>query len=380
MKADLRRFYTGRLDEMARLARELVEMESPTTVKFTVDRLVERVAEELAACGADMIIHPREEVGDIIEARWHTDQPGAPLLLLCHLDTVHPIGAAERNPVRLEDDRLYGPGSYDMKGGVATVLSAISGLHELGLFPERPIIALMTTDEETGSFYSRDLIQQVAEGAALAMVMEAALPDGSLKTWRKAVGRYTVRTYGSSAHAGGAHEHGVNAIEEMAHQIVRLQQMTDYSRGTTVNVGIINGGTRTNVIPDMCEAQVDVRAMTVAEMDRLHEQVMALRPVLDGARLEVSGGFDRPPMERNALMIETFQRAQQIAAGYGLTLKEAGTGGGSDGNYTAAIGTPTLDGLGPLGDGAHTDREFLYVPSMADSATLIAALMLEWPK
>lgn len=379
MKPDLRAYFTDKLDEMASLTRELVEMESPTTVKFTVDRVGERVAGELAACGAEIIMHPREEVGDIVEARWHADLPGAPLLLLCHLDTVHPIGALERNPARLEDGGLYGPGAYDMKGGVATVISAIGGLHELGRFPERPITALMTTDEETGSFYSRELIQQVAEGAALAMVMEAALPDGSLKTWRKAVGRYTVRAYGSASHAGGAHEYGVNAIEEMGHQVLALQHMTDYELGTTVNVGIINGGTRTNVVPDMCEAQVDVRAMTTAEMERLDAQITALRPVLDGTRLEVSGGFDRPPMERNHLMVETFQRAQQIAAGYGLTLKESGTGGGSDGNYTAAIGTPTLDGLGPLGDGAHTDHECLNVPSMADSATLIAALMLEWP-
>lgn len=380
MQPDLHEYFEHKRDDMARLARDLVAIESPTTVKAAVDRLGERVARELEACGAALTVHPRKEVGDIIEARWHADHPGAPLLIVCHLDTVHPIGATVRNPVRFEDGGLYGPGAYDMKGSVATVISAIGGLRELGVFPERPMIALMTTDEETGSFYSRDLIQELAEGAALALIMEAALPDGSLKTWRKAVGHYTVRTYGSAAHAGGAHEFGVNAIEEMAHQILKLQGMTDYEAGTTVNVGVVQGGTRSNVIPHVCEAQVDVRAMTVEEMERLHQQVEGLESVLDDTDLNVEGGFDRPPMERNALMIETFERAQQIAAQYGLALKESGTGGGSDGNYTAAIGTPTLDGLGPLGDGAHTDREFLSVPSMVYSATLVAALLRHWPR
>ncbi len=379
MKLHLRAHFESRLDEMARFARDLVSIESPTTSKVAVDAVGEVVAAALADCGAEIVVHPRAEVGDIVEARWNAGAPGAPLLIVCHLDTVHPAGAVKRNPVRFEDGGLYGPGAYDMKGSVAVVVGAVGGLQELGVFPERPVIALMTTDEETGSFYSRELIQARAEGAALALIMEAALPDGSLKTWRKAVGRYTVRTYGTAAHAGGAHEYGVNAIEEMGHQILRLQGMTNYDAGTTVSVGIVSGGTRTNVVPDQCEAQVDVRALTLAEMTSLDERILNLTPVLDGARVEVEGGFDRPPMERNSQMVETFERARAIAEGYGLTLKESGTGGGSDGNYTAAIGTPTLDGLGPLGDGAHTDHEFLNIPSMADSATLVAALLREWP-
>ena len=182
-----------------------------------------------------------------------------------------------------------------------------------------------------------------------------------------------------AAHAGGAHESGLNAIEEMAHQIIALQKLTDYEKGTTVSVGIISGGTARNTVPDRCEALVDVRAMARDEMERLTAAIMSLRPVLPRARVEVEGGFDRPPMERDARMIATFTRAREIAASHGLTLREAGSGGASDGNYTAALGTPTLDGLGPTGDGAHSEREFVVVQSMPLSATLIAALLLDWP-
>jgi glutamate carboxypeptidase len=380
MKPDFNAIFTARLDEMADLTAELVAAESPTTDKGAVDRLSRRMASELEELGGQVVRHPRAEVGDIVEARWHAGQPGAPLLILCHIDTVHPLGALAVNPLRRERDRLYGPGSSDMKGSVAIVLTVLRALRDRDLFPQRPITVLLTTDEETGSFHSRTLIQGLADRAGLVMVMEAALPDGSLKTWRKGVARFTVQTHGNSAHAGGAHEFGVNAIEEMAHQVIAIQALTDYEAGTTVSVGVIEGGTRTNVIPDVCEAQVDVRAILPEEIERVIDAFNHLQPVLDGAGVTVEGGFDRPPMLRDERMGRTFARAQAIAARYGLTLTESGTGGASDGNYTAAMGTPTLDGLGPLGDGAHTDREYLDVGSMVKSATLIAALLLEWPK
>jgi glutamate carboxypeptidase len=224
------------------------------------------------------------------------------------------------------------------------------------------------------------LIQQRARDSALAMIMEPALPDGSLKTWRKSTANFQVRTYGIAAHAGGAHESGLNAIEEMAHQVLALQRMSNYKVGSTVSVGMIVGGTARNTVPDFCEAMVDARAMTVDEMDRMTKLIMSLTPVMPGSRVEVDGGFDRPPMERNALMIETFNRAKEIGAAHGLTLREAGSGGGSDGNYTAAIGTPTLDGLGPMGDGAHSEREHIIINTLATSATLLAALLLDWPR
>jgi len=377
---DLYAYFKAHLDDLTSLLASLIAVESPTTDKEAVDRLGAVIAEHFRGLQADLIIHPRQAVGDIVEARWHADQPGRALLFICHMDTVHPLGALAHNPIREEDGKLYGPGAYDMKGSIAALLIALHALRGLNRFPRRPIIALMTTDEETGSDHSRALIEERARSAALAMIMEPALPDGSLKTWRKSTGQFTIRTYGIAAHAGGAHEAGVNAIEEMAHQIIALQRMTSYELGTTVSVGVVQGGTRSNVIPDRCEALVDTRAMTIAEMERLTRQIKGLQPVLPGARVEVEGGFERPPMERNALMIQTFEQAKDIAARYGLTLHESGSGGGSDGNYTAALGIPTLDGLGPAGDGAHSEREHVIISSLAASATLIAALLLEWPE
>lgn len=379
MKPDFNAIFTARLDEMADLTAELVAAESPTTDKEAVDRLGRRMAFELERLGGDVRVHPRVEAGDVVEARWNADRPGAPMLILCHIDTVHPLGALAVNPLRREGGRLYGPGASDMKGSIAIVLSVLRALRDIGLFPERPITVLLTTDEETGSFHSRALIQGLADGAGLVLVMEAGLPDGSLKTWRKGVARYTVQTHGTSAHAGGAHEFGVNAIEEMAHQVLAIQALTDYEAGTTVSVGVVEGGTRTNVVPDVCEAQVDVRAILPEEMERMIDAFNHLEPVLEGASVAVEGGFDRPPMLRDERMARTFEMAKAIGERHGLTLTESGTGGASDGNYTAAMGTPTLDGLGPLGDGAHTDREYLDIDSMVSSATLIAALLLEWP-
>ncbi len=379
MTDHLRDYFNAQMDDLIALTRDLVALESPTDDKTAVDRMGARVAEELDELGAEIIVHPRSEVGDILEARWQADRPGRPLLLVCHMDTVHPIGALAQNPLRVEDGRLYGPGSYDMKAGIASTLIALRGLRDLRLLPPRPIIALMTSDEETGSFHSRNLIQQRAEGAALALIMEAALPDGALKTARKSVAHFVVRTYGVAAHAGGAHENGVNAIEEMSHQILALQRLTDYTKGTTLNVGVISGGTRANVVPAQCEVQVDVRAATQAEMERVEAAIRGLKPVLPGARVEIEGSFDRPPMERDHLMAKTFRQAQAIAARYGLILRESSTGGASDGNYTAAIGTPTLDGLGPYGDGAHSEREYVRLEALAWSATLVAALLRDWP-
>ncbi len=379
MIPDLRAAFEARTGEMAALLGEFVSIESPSLDKAAVDRMGERVRRELIDLGAEVIVHPRAEVGDILEARWNADAPGRPLLFVCHMDTVHPIGSLARNPLREEEGRLYGPGSFDMKGGIVTTLTALRGLREMGILPQRPLIALMTSDEEIQSAHSRALIEERAAGAALAMILEPALPDGSVKTWRKAVGSFHVRTLGRAAHAGVEPEAGINAVEEMAHQIIRLQALSDFKAGSTVTVGRVMGGTRSNVVPEQCDASVDARAMTTAEMERISAAIRALRPVLPGAQVEVTGGFDRPPMERSERMMATFAQAKAIAARHGLTLRESGTGGASDGNFTAALGTPTLDGLGPMGQGAHTSHEHVIIGSLARSATLLAALVLEWP-
>jgi glutamate carboxypeptidase len=378
MSVNLRQHFTGQLESMVQTLTDLVLIEAPTHEKAAVDEVGARLKNDLREMNAALPIHRRSEVGDIIEASWNADRPGRPIVILCHMDTVHPIGSLARNPVRVEDGQFYGPGAYDMKGGIVAALYALKGLIAHDLLPNRPVYFLLTSDEETGSENSRDLIIEKATGAALVLVMEPAMPDGSVKTWRKTVGSFNVRTIGKASHAGGAHEVGINAIEEMAHQVLALQRLTDYKRGSTVSVGMAAGGTARNTVPDQCEASIDCRALTVEEVERMTQAILGLKPVLPGAKVEVIGGFDRPPMERNEQMIRTFEQAKEIAGRYGVTLRESGTGGASDGNYTAGIGTPTLDGLGPTGDGAHSERENITIPSLAISATQIAALVAEW--
>jgi len=295
-----------------------------------------------------------------------------------HLDTVYPLGTLARQPVREQDGSLYGPGVMDMKASVVMFVTAMRLLQRAGQMPQRTITALYTSDEEVGSETSRALIEAQAQGKDLALCLEPCLPDGSLKVWRKGVGSFTVQAVGRSTHAGADHERGVNAIEEMAHQVLALQAMTDYDSGTTVNVGVIGGGTRPNVVPNACQAVADVRVMTPAEGERLTRAIYALRPATRGADLHISGGLNRPPMPRTPLLAATFARAQGIAAALGITIGEGGTGGGSDANFVAPLGVPILDGLGALGNGAHSEREHVVIAHLPVRAALLAALLSEW--
>ncbi|SNB63861.1 M20 family metallopeptidase [Thermoflexus hugenholtzii] len=365
-------------EELVALLRELVLRESPTTEKAAVDRLGEFVAERLRELGAQVERIPQEAVGDHWVATWGDPEASTQILTLCHLDTVWPLGTLERMPLREEDGRLYGPGVFDMKGGIAVLLGALQGLRTLGLHPPHRVRMLFTSDEETGSETSRPLIEEEARRSQLVLCLEPALPDGSLKTFRKGVGDFIVIAHGRSAHAGADPQRGINAIEELAYQIMRLRALADPRRGTTVTVGVIRGGTRPNVVPEYAEMVVDVRVATRAEMDRMEKAFRSLRPVLDGARVEVRGGFNRPPMERDARMVATFRRACTIAAELGLTLTEGGTGGGSDANFTAALGVPTLDGLGAVGNGAHALDEHVWIASLPQRAALVAALLARW--
>lgn len=373
----MERFFQLR-EELVSLLRELAVRESPTTEKAAVDRLGEFVADRLRDLGARVERIPQESVGDHWIATWGDPEASTQILTLCHLDTVWPLGTLARMPIREENGRLYGPGVFDMKGGIAILLGALRGLQALNVHPPHRIRMLFTSDEETGSETSRPLIEAEARRSHLVLCLEPALPDGSLKTFRKGVGDFVVVAYGRSAHAGADPQRGVNAIEELAYQIMRVRGLMDLRRGTTVTVGVIRGGTRPNVVPEYAEMVVDVRVATRGEMDRIERAFRNLRPVLDGARLEVRGGFNRPPMERNALMVATFERARAIAAELGLTLTEGGTGGGSDANFTAALGIPTLDGLGAVGNGAHALDEHVQIDSLPQRAALVAALLTRW--
>ncbi|OGT28470.1 MAG: hypothetical protein A2Z17_03620 [Gammaproteobacteria bacterium RBG_16_66_13] len=358
------------------LLRRLVSFESPTTDKPHVDALGRFVAERCAAAGGQVRSFPQASVGDHWLAEWGDGEAG--LLVLTHLDTVHPVGTLERMPWSLEEGRAIGPGTIDMKGGVTIALVALEALAGAGRLPAWPIRILFTTDEETGSRTSRALIEDYARMHRVVFCLEPAMPDGALKTWRKGTGLFTIKTTGRTSHAGNSPEAGVNAIVEMAHQILKLRALARPELGTTISVGVIEGGTRTNVVPGECRAKIDVRVLDPGEPERLARELQELRPLLAGARVEVKGGWNRPPMLRTPTMAATFDRARSLGKPLGFDLQESGTGGGSDANFVAALGIPVLDGLGPLGNGAHSDHEYVMVESLADRAALLAALLTEW--
>ncbi len=364
-------------DEMVAHLQQLVELESPTGDKAAIDRLGAVLAEQLRELGAAVDVQAQASAGNHLRARWSAGQAsGDGLLLLTHMDTVWDTGTVAERPVRIEGGRLYGPGAFDMKGGIVNALWAMRALRELGLMPERRITLLVTSDEETGSHTSRPLIEEEAKQHRAVYVLEPAHPPrGSLKTWRKGVGDFEVIVTGKAAHAGAAHDQGVNAIEELAYQIISIQALTDYAVGTTVNVGVVSGGTRSNVVPAQAQVHVDVRVMNAAEANRVYTYMHHLTPRLTGTTIEVRGGMNRPPMVRTPQTVALFAIAQAIMLELGLSVDETGTGGGSDGNFTSALGVPTLDGLGVDGDGSHAVHEHVIVASLPERAALLAGLL-----
>jgi glutamate carboxypeptidase len=315
-------------------------------------------------------------VGNHFSARWGNGQNG--ILLLHHMDTVFPLGTLEKMPFYQKEDKTYGPGVLDMKGGIVVTLSAIRRLQAEKQMPTCPVTALFTSDEEIGSDSSRALIESLARESSLVLVLESGLVDGALKVWRKGVGEFQVKVQGRASHAGGAHEDGRNAIQEMAHQVLAIQSMTDYSKGTTLNVGMIKGGTASNVVPAECEAVVDYRVLVPEEADRVNEAMKSLRPVTPGTSMSVTGGLNRPPMPNDDMMKKTFAKASRIAANIGMTLKSGGSGGGSDANFVAPLGIPVLDGLGTFGEGYHSEREYIFTESLNSRSELAAALISAW--
>jgi glutamate carboxypeptidase len=297
--------------------------------------------------------------------------------VLGHFDTVWPHGTLAARPFRVADGRAYGPGSYDMKAGLVMLEFAIEAIRSRGYAPPRPIVVLWTSDEEIGSPRSRALIEDEARRAAFALVLEPPLADGRLKTARKGVGRFRLSVEGRPAHAGVEPEKGISAIVELAHQILRLHGLNDPGAGTSVNVGVIRGGSVANVIAAEAVATIDVRAATLDEARRVEAALRATSPVLAGARVTVDGALNRPPMERSPQGVALFEQVRSIGRTLGLDLGEGSTGGGSDGNFTAALGVPTLDGLGAPGAGAHAVDEHVLVAPLPRRAALLAAALLK---
>lgn len=349
-------------------------VESPSKNAAATTRMAQQVAAHMAACGAQVTLVPGITTGTLVEAVW-PGGPGKPVLLLGHHDTVHPIGSLSKNLPRLSNGRCYGPGGYDMKAGLLMVGTALRVLHNLGWTPRRPVILLSTADEEIGSIESRARIEATARTAEAVLVLEPAFTGGELKTARKGVGTFRLTVGGRPAHAGGAHELGISAITELAHQVLRLVALTDYVRGVTINVGQVEGGTAVNTVAASASAIIDVRVKAAADAGWITDQIMGLQPVLPGTTLTISGGINRPPMERTAATVRLFELARALGREIGLELHETATGGGSDGNLTSALGIPTLDGLGACGNGAHTDDEYVMVDQLAPRTAVLAGLL-----
>jgi glutamate carboxypeptidase len=297
-------------------------------------------------------------------------------LLLGHFDTVWPVGQLARMPLKREAGRLHGPGVFDMKAGIGLAALATRAVLDRSPLDGCRIVMLWTTDEEIGSTTSRALIEAEASRSEAVLVFEPSLPGGALKTSRKGVGQFEMIARGVSAHAGLDPGKGVSAIREIARQILALDALQDPANGVTITAGLVSGGTRVNVVPAEARATIDARAVTRADAERVERAMRALTPSLAGARLEVTGGFARPPLERTAAVAELFARAKAVAAEIGIELEEGSAGGGSDGNFTAALGVPTLDGFGAIGDGAHALHEHIDIDALVPRAATIAGLLL----
>ncbi|MFO7172172.1 MAG: M20 family metallopeptidase [Bacillota bacterium] len=378
MPTDLIAYLTARQEEMLADIGRLVALESPSREEAGVSAAADQVAAWLAGLGAEVRRHPAPGYGTHLEARW----PGGPdagnrkpALLLAHLDTVHPLGTLARNPFRVEGDRAYGPGIADTKGGLVMGLYALRALRDLGRPLPRPVVYLITCDEEVGSPTSRPRIEALAREAAYALVLETAGPGGALKTARKGVAGYRLTVIGRAAHAGNDYFAGVSANLELARLVQALHALSDPGTGTTVNVGVMAGGTRSNVVAERATAEVDVRFWTRAAAEAVDAAIRALRPAHPEARLEITGGVNRWPLERTPAVAELYEHARRLAAEFGYAVGEAAVGGASDGNLTAGVGLPTLDGLGAAGAGIHTEGEYLEVSHLVPRTALIARLL-----
>lgn len=373
------RYLRGQQPSMLRLLEDLVTHESPSHEKRAVDRCGEIVSREWKWRKAEVHALEQKERGNHIRAELTCGHPpSAPqILVLGHIDTVYPLGTLRQMPFRISKGKAYGPGTFDMKGGLMLALFAVDALREMGAWPEKRLVFLWTSDEEIGSQTSRAAIEREARKSDAVLVLEPSLgPQGKLKTARKGIGGAEIIVTGRAAHAGIEPEKGVNAVHELALQIQRLMQLNNPARGITVQATVISGGTASNVVPAEARAQIDIRFEKLADAKKLDAAIRGLRPILKGAKVEVRGGINRPSLERTEKVAKLFLHAQEIMALMKLKLDEASTGGGSDGNLTGALGIPTLDGLGAVGDGAHTPGEHVVISKLPERAALLAWLLM----
>jgi glutamate carboxypeptidase len=359
--------------QMATMLRSLVEHESPSDDKSSCDALALALAQQFSSIGGRTKIHAAKHAGDHLQVDFE-GRSGKPILIVGHYDTVYDIGTLQTMPYRETRDRICGPGVLDMKGGIVQIYFALEALQSQGGLP-RPVTVILVSDEEVGSQSSRPITERLARRSAAALVCEPAAGErGALKTARKGVGDYLVRVRGVASHAGLDFQKGQSAVVELAHQIRTIADFTNLKRGLTVNPGVIRGGTRSNVVADSAEAEIDVRIVKKKDAELVARMFSRLRPANRKCQLTVTGGVNRPPMERSGGTAELFRKAQSVSAELGFKVYEMAVGGGSDGNFTSAI-VPTLDGLGAVGDGAHAKHEFILVAELPRRAALLAGLI-----
>jgi glutamate carboxypeptidase len=372
-------YFLERKDQIVQTIRQLVETESPSDNKDAVDRLGALLAGRFEGLGGHAKFHRVSNFADHLQVDFDGTRGGKPILLLGHLDTVYPLGTLATMPCRVADGRLWGPGSFDMKSGIAFMLHAIEALrawHEDKL--PRPVTVLLVSDEEVGSETSRRITENLAKKSTAVLVLEPSHgPKGAVKTARKGIGEYVLKVTGKAAHSGLDFEKGQSAIVELAKQIIAISKLVNLKCGLTLNVGTVQGGTRVNVIPAEASAVLDVRVVRKQDAAGIDRRLRSLKPFNRKCKLEITGGINRPPMERMAAVAALFEKAAEIAKHLGWKLEEAAVGGGSDGNFTAALGIPTLDGLGGVGEGAHATHESILISELPRRTALLAALIDE---
>lgn len=373
-------YFEARQESLVQTIREFVQIESPSDNKLAGDRMGAVLAGQFEALGGHARVHRNEEFADNLQinfpGRASSEKKTKPVLLLGHFDTVYPLGTLASMPCHIADGRLHGPGAFDMKSGIALMLYAIEALKAWHSGLPRPITVLLVSDEEVGSSSSRRITEALARESAAVLVLEpAAGAHGAVKTARKGVGDYTLTVKGVSAHAGLDPGKGHSAILELARQITAIWKLNDLRRGLSVNPGIIRGGTRTNVIAAEAAVEIDVRIKLAKQAAALDHKFRALKPFDKHCKLSIEGGINRLPMERNAGVAALYKKAQAIAKQIDWKLEEAAVGGGSDGNFTAGIGIPTLDGMGGVGAGAHAIHEHIVISELPRRALLLAGMI-----
>jgi glutamate carboxypeptidase len=370
-------YFQERKDQIVQTIRQLVEIESPSDNKQAVDRLGELLAGRFEGLGGHAKFHRVQNFGDHLQVDFAGALGGKPVMLLGHLDTVYPMGTLATMPCRVADGRLWGPGSFDMKSGIAFMLHAIAALrawHQDTL--PRPVTVLLVSDEEVGSDTSRLITENLARKSAAVLVLEPAHGlKGAVKTARKGIGEFVLKVSGKAAHSGLDFEKGESAILELAKQIVAIQKLIDLKRGLTLNAGIVQGGTRVNVIPAEASAVLDVRVARKQDAAGIDCKLRTLKPFNRKCKIAITGGMNRPPMERTPIIAALYKKATDLAKQLGWKLEEAAVGGGSDGNFTAGLGIPTLDGLGGVGEGAHAIHESILISELPRRTALLAALI-----